>query len=56
MLDVLAITNYRSIRDLVLPLSPLTVITGANGTVDEVLHRLPTTALVCASQSLDVEV
>ena len=31
MIDTLAIANYRSLYDLVLPMSPLTLITGANG-------------------------
>jgi predicted ATPase len=31
MLNVLAIMNYRSLRDLTIPLGPLTLITGPNG-------------------------
>ena len=30
MLETLAIGNYRSLRELVAPLGPMTVITGAN--------------------------
>jgi predicted ATPase len=32
MLDTLAVQNYRTLRDFVIPLGPLTLITGANGT------------------------
>ncbi|WP_020664603.1 AAA family ATPase [Amycolatopsis benzoatilytica] len=39
MLTTLAIQNYRSLRDLVLPLSRLTVIVGANGTGKSSLYR-----------------
>ena len=39
MLTSLAIEGYRSIRDLVLPLAPLTVITGANGSGTSSLYR-----------------
>lgn len=39
MLTALAIENYRSIRSLVLPLSELTVITGANGTGKSSVYR-----------------
>lgn len=39
MLTTLAIQNYRSLRDLVLPLSQLTVIVGANGTGKSSLYR-----------------
>ncbi len=39
MLTTLAIDGYRSIRSLVLPLSPLTVVTGANGSGKSSLYR-----------------
>ncbi|WP_460444048.1 AAA family ATPase [Amycolatopsis cihanbeyliensis] len=39
MLTTLAIQNYRSLRDLVLPLSRLTVVVGANGTGKSSLYR-----------------
>ncbi|XZG71674.1 AAA family ATPase [Chitinibacteraceae bacterium HSL-7] len=39
MLSTLAIANYRSLRELVLPLAPLTVITGANGTGKSSVYR-----------------
>ncbi|MCP2255178.1 putative ATPase [Prauserella aidingensis] len=39
MLTTLAVQNYRSLRDLVLPLSRLTVVTGANGTGKSNLYR-----------------
>ena len=39
MLTSLAIAGYRSIRDLVLPLAPLTVVTGANGSGKSSLYR-----------------
>ena len=39
MLSTLAVRGYRSLRDLVLPLSPLTVVTGANGTGKSSLYR-----------------
>ena len=39
MLTTLAIEGYRSIRSLVLPLSPLTVVTGANGSGKSSLYR-----------------
>ena len=32
MLETVAIRGYRSLRDLVLPLRRMTVVTGANGT------------------------
>jgi predicted ATPase len=31
MLSVLAVANYRSLRDLIVPLGALNVVTGANG-------------------------
>jgi predicted ATPase len=39
VLKTLAIANYRSIRQMVLPLSRLNVITGANGTGKSNLYR-----------------
>ena len=39
MLRTLAIENYRSLRRLVLPLTQLNVITGANGTGKSSLYR-----------------
>lgn len=39
MLTTLAIANYRSIRDLILPLSQLNVVTGANGSGKSSLYR-----------------
>jgi predicted ATPase len=39
MLHTVAIRGYRSLRDIVLPLSRLTVITGANGTGKSSLYR-----------------
>lgn len=39
MLTTLAIENYRSLRHLVVPLSALTVVTGANGTGKSSVYR-----------------
>jgi predicted ATPase len=39
MLTTLAVTGYRSLRDLVLPLDQLTVVTGANGSGKSNLYR-----------------
>ncbi|RZA35480.1 MAG: ATP-binding protein [Lysobacteraceae bacterium] len=39
MLHTLAISNYRSLRELVLPLSRLNLVTGANGTGKSNLYR-----------------
>ncbi|NHZ66564.1 AAA family ATPase [Massilia genomosp. 1] len=39
MLTTLAIANYRSLRDLTLPLQQLTVITGANGSGKSSVYR-----------------
>ncbi len=39
MLTVLAVANYRSLFDVVVPLSPLNVICGANGTGKSNLYR-----------------
>jgi predicted ATPase len=39
MLTTLAIANYRSIRDLIIPLDQLNIITGANGSGKSSLYR-----------------
>ncbi|WP_240478356.1 AAA family ATPase [Photobacterium aquae] len=39
MLTALAINNYRSIPNLVIPLGPLNVITGANGSGKSNLYK-----------------
>ncbi|OZM71838.1 ATP-binding protein [Amycolatopsis antarctica] len=39
MLTTLAVQNYRSLRDLVLPLAPLTLVTGPNGSRKSSLYR-----------------
>ncbi len=39
MLQTVAVANYRSLRDVVLPLAPLVVVTGANGTGKSSLYR-----------------
>ncbi|OHU30618.1 ATP-binding protein [Mycobacteroides franklinii] len=39
MLTTVAVRGYRSLRDLVLPLAQLTVVTGANGTGKSSLYR-----------------
>ena len=39
MLTTLAISNYRSLRDLVVPLERLNVVTGANGSGKSSLYR-----------------
>ncbi len=39
MLTTLAVENYRSLRHLVLPLRPLTLVTGANGSGKSSLYR-----------------
>ena len=39
VLSTLAISNYRSLRDLVVPLKNLSVVTGANGTGKSSLYR-----------------
>ncbi|MBZ4319144.1 AAA family ATPase [Streptomyces huiliensis] len=39
MITTLAVENHRSLRRLVLPLGPLTVVTGANGTGKSSLYR-----------------
>jgi predicted ATPase len=39
MLTTLAITNYRSLRDLIVPLGPLNVVTGPNGSGKSSVYR-----------------
>ena len=39
MIYTLAIANYRSLREVVIPLDQLTVITGANGSGKSNLYR-----------------
>ena len=39
MIATLAVENYRSLRSLVVPLAPLTVVTGANGAGKSSLYR-----------------
>lgn len=39
MLDTIAVSGYRSLRDVVIPLAPLTVVTGANGSGKSSLYR-----------------
>ncbi len=39
MIATLAVENYRSLRSLVVPLAPLTVVTGANGVGKSSLYR-----------------
>ncbi len=39
MLHTLAVSGYRSLRDVVVPLGPLTVVTGANGVGKSSLYR-----------------
>src|SRR3954452_20805989 len=39
MIHTLAISGYRSLRDLALPLDRLTLVTGANGTGKSSLYR-----------------
>ena len=39
MLTTLAIANYRSLLDLVIPLAPLNVVTGPNGSGKSNLYR-----------------
>jgi predicted ATPase len=39
MLNILAISNYRSLRDVVVPLKKLNLITGANGSGKSSLYR-----------------
>src|ERR1700744_1062927 len=39
MIATLAVENYRSLRSLIVPLTPLTLVTGANGTGKSSLYR-----------------
>jgi predicted ATPase len=39
VIATLAVNNYRSLRQLIVPLAPLTVVTGANGTGKSSLYR-----------------
>ena len=39
MIHTLAVSGYRSLRDLVLPLGQLNLVTGANGTGKSSLYR-----------------
>ena len=39
MLQILAVSGYRSLRELRLPLGQLTLITGANGSGKSSLYR-----------------
>ena len=59
MLHTLAVANYRSLRDLVLPLGALNVVTGANGSGKSNLYRglrlLSETASGTAIESLAAE-
>ena len=59
MLHSLAVANYRSLRDLVLPLGPLNVVTGANGSGKSNLYRglrlLSETAFGTAVESIAAE-
>ncbi len=59
MLHTLAVANYRSLRNLVLPLGPLNVVTGANGSGKSNLYRglrvLSETALGTAIESIAAE-
>lgn len=59
MLHTLAVANYRSLRNLVLPLGPLNVVTGPNGSGKSNLYRglrlLSETAFGTAVESLAAE-
>ncbi|WP_234789981.1 AAA family ATPase, partial [Mycolicibacterium fortuitum] len=39
MLQTIAIRGYRSLREVILPLAELTVVTGANGTGKSSIYR-----------------
>ncbi|HEY6683717.1 MAG TPA: AAA family ATPase, partial [Propionibacteriaceae bacterium] len=49
LLTTIAIENYRSLRDLRLPLARLNVVTGANGTGKSNLYRALRLLADCAS-------
>ena len=40
MITTLAVANYRSLRELVLPLTGLNLVTGANGSGKSSLYRV----------------
>jgi predicted ATPase len=48
MLRTLAIANYRSLRQIVLPLDRLTAVTGANGVGKSNLYRALRLLAACA--------
>ncbi|MBB6036034.1 AAA family ATPase [Phytomonospora endophytica] len=48
MINVLAVENYRSLRHLVVPLSGITVVTGANGSGKSSLYRALRLLAECA--------
>ena len=52
MLTTLAVSGYRSLRDVVVPLAPLTVVTGANGSGKSNLYRALRLLAATASGSL----
>ncbi|MCR2785977.1 MULTISPECIES: AAA family ATPase [unclassified Microbacterium] len=52
MLTTLAVSGYRSLRDVVVPLAPLTVVTGANGSGKSNLYRALRLLASTASGSL----
>ncbi|MCR2827390.1 AAA family ATPase [Microbacterium sp. zg.Y909] len=52
MLTTLAVSGYRSLRDIVVPLAPLTVVTGANGSGKSNLYRALRLLSATASGSL----
>lgn len=56
MLTAVAISGYRSLRDVVLPLGPLTVVTGRNGSGKSNLYRALRLLASSASGSLIAEV
>ncbi|MDE0441048.1 MAG: AAA family ATPase, partial [Gammaproteobacteria bacterium] len=59
MLHTLAVANYRSLRDLVLPLESLNLVTGPNGSGKSNLYKglrlLSETAFGTAVESLAAE-
>ncbi|HNM97044.1 MAG TPA: AAA family ATPase [Marmoricola sp.] len=52
MITTLAIHGYRSLRDVVVPLGPITVVSGANGTGKSSLYRALGLLARCASGGL----